>query len=213
MSIYFRILFELEHSGVFYCSLCSAPLYLLSNYCECDNQWSNLQLDETRHIRTFYNIWFLNSLPFFLLSPFSPVQNMGLYVFFFPVVLKGSHLPWVLVPSYCPMIAVCSLSSPCTQLTSPWHLLTFFKKEKKKSSHAKYIRNRTFPESSKRKMQKGFHFLLPTHWQFAPDFCPPGDHEVPSGIALAPSLCPTESTPGFYYAPSCAVLANTPNTY
>ena len=131
MSIYFRILFELEHSGVFYCSLCSAPLYLLSNYCECDNQWSNLQLDETRHIRTFYNIWFLNSLPFFLLSPFSPVQNMGLYVFFFPVVLKGSHLPWVLVPSYCPMIAVCSLSSPCTQLTSPWHLLTFFKKEKK----------------------------------------------------------------------------------
>lgn len=87
---------------------------------------------------TFYSTWLLQSLPFFLLTPFCLVQKMGLCVFFFPLVLKGSHLPQVLVSSYCPVISICSLSSPCTQLTSPWHLLTFFKK-KKNSSHAKYI--------------------------------------------------------------------------
>lgn len=71
-----------------------------------------------------------------------------------------------------------------------------------------------FPDSSKKKMQKGSHFLLPTHQQFAPDFCPLGDLKVPSGIASSSLPCaPVESTPGLYYAPSCGIFANTPNTY
>ena len=79
------------------------------------------------------------------------------------------------MPRNCPVISVCSLSSPCTQLTSPWHLLTFLKKEKKIPARLNILeRSRKFPESSKRKMRKGSCFLLHTHQHLFQTSAPQG---------------------------------------
>lgn len=184
----------------FYGSLCSAPLYLLSNYCDSDSQWSNLRLDETRNVHSaFYSTWLLKSLPFFL-TPFSLVQKMSLCVFFFSTVPQRISFPLsfgakLLSCDLC-FQSVFTLYSTHKPLVPP-HFLQ--KREKNPAMPNILERDRTFPESFKRKMQKGSYFLLPTHQQFAPDFFSPGDLKVPSGIAS--SSLPYAPAPRVYTWP------------
>lgn len=129
----------------------------------------------------------LNPCPSFLLLSLLCRRWVCVFSFFY-----RSSKDLISPKFWCQAIVLWSLFSVCFHLVLNSQALgtsSLSSKKRKKNPAMPNIleRDRMFPGSFKRKMQKGSYFLLPTHQQFAPDFFPPGDLKVSSGIASSSS--------------------------